>query len=291
MGRVLFSFLFLFYFSLAQQTLPRLPSAFSVDIEANLLDNNQTLNVREYYDKVAGFERYEMNSADSYTTIITDYNKREVYTIVNDVACTFAPYTPDTVLTARTTEDLNTYGDLYGVTYLGNSFNVRGVPCDSWISYISFISNGTTLSNGTVTGINWNHTFTIQYFFSVDWWLFRAVNITKKPMRAVLNGTRTSPNNQMSYAFTHNYEFVNFIPRSPSPTLFVLPTSCVPIAGQVLQLLQSTAGGGLAAGMFFLGAFIGAGITGVSIWVYCRRRQLARDRFASSSVAMQENRD
>jgi hypothetical protein len=267
--------------ALALAQLPRLPNTFSVDIEANLLDQNKTLNVREYIDFNLGLTRYEQNSLDSYTYIITNLNTKEVYTIVNDLTCTQTPYVPDTVLTARSTEDLLFFGDKYNPTYVGKAI-VREIPCDSWISYISFVANGTTLANGTIVGAGWFHNFSIQYFFSDPVWGFRAANATQKPMRATLIGSRTSPDGSMVYYFNHNYEFVNFIPKAPLESIFNLPPACVGYPAQVYKLISTPAGGGLAAGMFFLGLFIGSGICGLSIWVYCRRRQLARDKFASS---------
>jgi len=269
-------------------TLPRLPTGFTVDIEANLLDSNLTLNTREYYNQQLGFQRIEINTVDSYIYTITNYNTKEVYTITNNVACSSAPLGTDTFSTARSVEDILLFGDKYIDSYTG-VFTVRGVPCDSWLSHISFVTNGTVLANGTTVGAGVLHNFTLQYYFTVPSWGFRAANVTRKPMRTVLNGTRTYPNGTIQY-IVHNYEFVNFVPAPPAIDYFELPAACVGYPAQVLNILKTSTGSGLAAGMFFLGLFIGAGITGISIWVYCRRRQLARDRFAkSNSLAMQEN--
>jgi len=271
-------------------TLPRLPSGFTVDIEANLLDSNKTLNIREYYNKDLGFQRIEINTVDSYTYTITNYNSKEVYTISDTPSsCTVAPLGTDTFSTARSVEDILLFGDNYVDSYTG-VFIVRGVPCDSWISYLNFSTNGTTLSNGTAVNGVVVHNLVLQYYFTVPSWAFRA-NVTRKPMRTVLNGTRTFSDGSIQ-TILHNYEFVNFVPKPPTLDAFALPDVCVNYSQRLINALSSSTGGGLAAGMFFLGLFIGAGVCGLSIWVYCRRRQLARDRFAkSNSLAMQENNE
>jgi len=263
------------------QVLPRLPSAFIVDIEANLLDLNLTINFREYFDLPAGFARYESLTPSTYNYTILDLNQKLAYNVVNESICTISPEIPDTFANAQSAEDLLLFGDKFSEMYLGTS-TVRGVPCDTWISYSNYTDPGTTLANGTVVNAGDYHNFSIQYYFSSSSWGFRSGNLTQKPMRAILSGSITSLSGAIRYYY-HNYEYTSFVARTPIEPVFVLPTVCVPVSTQVIRILQSSSGAGLAAGMFFLGLFLGILFTALSIWIYCRRRQMARDKLAKSS--------
>jgi len=268
------------------QVLPRLPSAFIVDIEANLLELNLTINIREFFDIPAGWARYEFLTLNTYNYTIIDLTQKLSYTVVNESTCLVTNEVPDTFATAESAEDILLFGDKYNETYLG-VFTVRGIPCDSWISYGNYIDTGTALPNGTVVGGGNLHNFSIQYYFSVSSWGFRSGNTTQKPMRAVLTGTVTSPSGSVRY-INHNYEFLSFIGRAPLDPVFTLPIVCVGVSQQVIRILQSSAGAGLATGMFFLGLFLGVLFTALSIWVYCRRRQIARDRLARTGETYRE---
>jgi len=277
---ILFSLVYFVYCQTAPD-LPKLPPAFLVNIEANLMEHNKTYNLREFYNTQTGYARYEINTAESFTYIIVDLNKKQQFTIVDELTCT-RENIPDTTLTnARSVTDIMLFGEKFNETYLGSDFEVRGVPCDSWISHISFNQTSTTLSNGTIIPSSF-HNLTLQYFFTVESWGFRAVNVTRKPVRAVLRGTRTQQGTGAVSVFYHNYEFVNFVPKAPLQSVFQLPPVCVNYPQQIISILKTKSGGGLVAGMFFLGLFIGAGLCGLSIWVYCRRRQQIRDKFNRS---------
>jgi len=243
-----------------------------------------TVNARQYVDYNAGFLRFETNTISLSQYTITNLNTKEVYTVTNGTQCSQTQYTPDTILTARSTEDLLMFGQKYKPIYMGIT-PIREIPCDTWVSYVS-MTNGTIISN-----VTWYYNFSIQYFFSIPAWGFQSVaNATQRPMRATVIGNRYTQNQSQIYYFNHNYEFVNFLPVEPLASVFTLPNICLGITAQLQQLLSSATGSGLAAGMFLLGLFIGAIICGVSIWVYCRRRQMSRDKFASS-FSMQENKE
>jgi len=264
----------------AQPPLPKLPSAFSVDIEANIIPQMTTLNLMENYNFNLGMVRYDINNAQQSVIVIEDFIRNKSYTIQNN-NCTIAPLTSaNQVLpsNARSTEDLLNFGAKYNYTYSG-VMTVRGVPCDSWISLFSY-----TDPNGT------NHTLQLQYFFTVSTWGFRAQNVTTKPMRAILNGTRTYTNGT-NYGVYNYYEFVNFVGYPPLTTQFTLPDACLPLVNKIVNLLGTSHGQSLAAGMFFLGLFLGILFTAVSIWIYCRRRQQRLEKFRRDPSTEMESAD
>ena len=114
--------------------------------------------------------------------------------------------------------------------------------------------------------------------------------------RATLQGTRTYTNGTV-YFVNHYYEFVNFIAKAPDASLFVVSQACGKyiqliitseyLLGwneqiyQIYGLVTTPEGGGLVAGMFFLGFFIGL-ILMVIIYAI-KRRERARN-FSQRSV-------
>jgi hypothetical protein len=267
-------------------SFPALPPAFSVDIEANLQELAQTRNLREYYSATK-MARYEVNNADSSTTRFVDFAKNIVFTLVNGLQCTPSPYTPVSPfeLTGNESfEDLMSFATKYPqqTTYGFNNSIVRGIPCDLWTTTFEVVVNASTVNNNT----GYSLSATVNYYFTVGDWKFVAMNVTNKPVRIEVNATRTYTNGSASTTLFHSHELINFIPAEPLSALFILPAVCSTPVGNVITILQSNEGKGLAAGMFFLGAFIGAAIACVSIWGYCRRRQMQREKFQRSAMEM-----
>eukprot|EP01118_Nematostelium_gracile_P002794 TRINITY_DN1310_c0_g1_i1.p1 TRINITY_DN1310_c0_g1~~TRINITY_DN1310_c0_g1_i1.p1 ORF type:complete len:305 (-),score=78.71 TRINITY_DN1310_c0_g1_i1:55-915(-) len=277
----------LFLLSLAllvscEPTFPIIPPAYMVDIEANLLETNQTFDMLQYYDATSQMMRNEINTLDGYTATIIDLKAKTQTVVENGEKCTGPTKLPESsYLNVRSVSQLLLLDQGFNYTYLGSEFVVRGVPCDSWITSISFTTNATT--NGTQTRGPFFHQISFQYFFTVESWGFRAANATRKLVRVTMIGNRT--HDSEIHQFNHNYEFINFVARTPPKTVFELPSDCLDIKNQVSRVLYSKSGAGVAAGMFFLGLFIGAGICGLSIWIYCRRRQQTSRRFNKQMVA------
>ena len=141
----------------------------------------------------------------------------------------------------RSTNQLLMFGKEYNETYIGVNL-VRGVPCDTWISEISYISNSTDASPKPI-----HHQLTLIFYFTVQSWGFREENVTTKPMRyfycfyflasfcrtsdfdlalrALLNGTRIYSDGTR-YNISNYYEFVDFVAKAAPTTLFVDPILC-----------------------------------------------------------------
>lgn len=272
-------------------SFPTIPTGFSVDIEANLLELSQTRNLREYYS-AAKSGRYEVNNADSSTTRYVDFARNVVFTIVNGLICTSGPYVPTSPsdLTGNESfEDLISFATKYPqqTIYGDNTTLVRGIPCDLWTTTFEEMMNGTAANNYT----GYILSATINYYFTVSSWRFVALNVTNKPIRIEVNATRIYLNGTANSTLFHSHELINFIPAEPLASYFLLPGPCSTPVGNVITILTTTEGQGLAAGMFFLGAFIGAAIACVSIWGYCRRRQMQREKFQRSAMEMTRHDD
>ena len=61
--------------------LPMLPEQFTVDVEANFLELNETLSVREWFDHDNNWQRREERRGGRLVAIIDDYRTERRYTI------------------------------------------------------------------------------------------------------------------------------------------------------------------------------------------------------------------
>jgi len=263
------------------QNLPPFSSAYSVDVEANILEDGQTRNLREYYDDNLKLGRYEINNADSYTVRYVDYGRNLQYVVVNDASCNkVAIPVADPVDGTETLADYNTFTAKYknDIIYVGTDILIRGIPCDRWTV------NFTTSNNDTL------HQMTMDFYFTVPSWRFVALNITRKPVRIQLTGTITRGNVTVEN-IRHAYDLINYVPKAPLASVFTLPRVCLTPVANVAEILTQPAGQGLAAGMFFLGFFIGDLVVAVSIWAYCRKKQKQLEKFNRNNMEMTRHDD
>lgn len=246
----------------APSASPSLPPQFSVVIEANVLPYNQTLNLREWTDRVNKLSRYEITSMTGVSSYIVNWDTNQVWTVKDLKSCSVAQfnlaedpfgYLPNGYLGL---EALSRFNTTLGDTYLGQQL-VRGVPCDGWRS----TWNSTSMP-GNQTGVT--SQMTIEFWFSTPSWgtQFTSTNVSH-PMRASVNGTRTDPDGTTHYV-NNDYGFIGFVPAAPVPAVFMLPDECLPVQEALLRyVLTNQAGAGLVAGMFFLGLLIG-----IIIWTF-----------------------
>jgi hypothetical protein len=267
-------------------TPPVFPTAFTVDIEANIWERGVTLNKREYYDSTQQQARYEINNADTYTVTYVNFKTKKQYTLLNNKQCSpEIPLPPaDPIMGRGTVEDMVNIANNYNVSLVGSD-EVRGIRVDVFATYLNDVAiNGTVYPNGSMAGGIATYNGVVNYYYTVPSWNFRVLNVTRKLVRVSINVTRTDANGTMTYS--HSYEFINFVSKPVDPTVFATPTVCATVTQNVVEILSKPEGQGLAAGMFFFGAFIGAVIACLSIWGYCRRRQQQREKFQRSSMEM-----
>jgi len=272
-------------FSVADPPLPVLPPQFQVTMEANILQLETTYSQVEYYDFINQKARYEIETVGSSVVIIEDFKTKLAYNITNGVCYSREPITA-LGGSIRSTNDLLMFGKEYNETYMGVS-TVRGVPCDGWISEISYISNSTDVPPKPI-----HHILTLQFYFTVESWGFREENVTRKPMRALLNGTRIYSDGTR-YNITNYYEFVDFVAKPAASSLFVEPVLCgtvvVPGLVSVWDVVNQPEGAGLVAGMFFLGLFIG--IIAMAIVYAVKRRRERQRNFNQRSMPLADRAD
>jgi len=251
-----------------QPSYPSLPPAYEVNIEANLLTRNLTWNLREYQDSNVGFSRYEVVNGQGSYVIIEDHNKGISYNITNGTSCSTGTLTANTTFLPQWISTATDILRLGNMTFQGTA-SIRGVPCNQW---------QTQLTRG-----NGSRTITIQTFFAVDYWGYFNSNWGQKPMRAIINGTGSRGNS--TFNFVSYQEFINFVPQPPIASTWVPPQMCFNLGTQVVNAIQTPAGASLAAGMFFFGLFFGIIVTGISIWIYCKKRQARFDQFKNNTTS------
>ena len=222
--------------------IPELPGQFSAVVEANIVQWNRTILVREYFDEVGNRGRLEVNfnSTRGNQVGIYDYNLGEIFLIPN-------PFTGDgcgVQLISQSTRLLRVFGFelVNGSVHIGSVSHffrldgnvtarymgvetVRGIPCNRWQTCVIRSSN---------------NSYTVDYYFSTDDWSFTAnPSGGPIPVQVVLTASlNTSP---LSY-FYHIYTFVDFVsgPNSVPDEVFMVPTglACTGrIPGQPLPTL------------------------------------------------------
>jgi hypothetical protein len=254
-------------------------------MEANILQLETTYSQVEYYDFINKKARYEIETVSSSVVILEDFATNLAYNITNGIC-----YNKEPIAalggSIHSTNDLLMFGKEYNETYIGVS-TVRGVPCDGWISDISYVSNSTDTPPKII-----HHILTLQFYFTVESWGFREENVTRKPMRALLNGTRIYSDGTR-YPITNYYEFVDFVAKAAPTSLFVEPVLCgtvvVPGLVNIWGIVTQPEGAGLVAGMFFLGLFIG--IIAMAIVYAVKRRRERQRNFNQRSMPMADRVD
>eukprot|EP01116_Phalansterium_solitarium_P024725 TRINITY_DN9141_c0_g1_i1.p1 TRINITY_DN9141_c0_g1~~TRINITY_DN9141_c0_g1_i1.p1 ORF type:complete len:334 (+),score=109.98 TRINITY_DN9141_c0_g1_i1:100-1101(+) len=264
MNRVFLFFAVLsFHATVAQNTgAPILPNQYLVSLEANIKSSNTSLNMREYYDLPNGRARYELNTQDNYTWIIVDFRTSSYYQVINMQSCQKLSYTAGSTdflpSGYRPLEILSTYGDMSTAAFVGVD-EVRGVPCNVWQTHVQYSDGPFNLTT---------HSLNITYYYALPAWNFGIVtNMTMKPMRIMLTGTRSFPG-QPTFYVNNYYELINFVPRAPLPALFEVPDECLPVSESVFRIIYTSSGAGLAAGMFFIGLFVGMAILGIGQYAH-----------------------
>lgn len=200
--------------------IPNLPRQFSAVIEANYLQSNQSVLVREYFDEIGNRGRFEINSDSDGNAIlgIFDYNLNEVFLITRG-GCTVqranAPSPEISPFFGFRVENgtvlIGTVGHFFrlnsntSANYLGQE-EVRGILCGHW-------------QTCTVMG---NKSYTLDYYFSTAYWTFAAnPNGTQIPVQVILKGWRDD-----GAYINHIYSFVDFVlgPQSVPNGVFMVPT-------------------------------------------------------------------
>ena len=217
-------------------TLPTFPDQFSTDIEANILHQNLTLRVTEYYDNINNRGRIDSYSAYGVNTTLVDYNKQEVSHITTSTdgskSCFAAPLAANSSRFVRrrfgahiendtahfvTTSQFLRFGMEFNETYIGIEM-ARGIPCHRWQSC-------NISEDGRIR-------YTIDYYFTQTNWSYYP---TMLPVQVILNGTRpdnTSDPSSSIHRVYNVYSFINFQPGQSDDDLFRVPPG-LPCQGRI----------------------------------------------------------
>ena len=203
--------------------LPNLPTQFSVVIEANLGQEDSTLNVKEYFDEVGNRGRFEITRYGLKTVGIFDYDDGEIFRISDGDTCEVSLIADPS--TRRFLAETPIFGFQDGVngsvhigtvrdffqlrnnnaTWLGVE-DVRGIPCNRW---------------QTCTVLE-NNSYTLDYYFATENWDFSLGN-GSTPVQVILNASIVRKG--LTESLNHIYSFVSFDtgPRSVPDEVFAVP--------------------------------------------------------------------
>lgn len=191
---------------------PPLPDVFTTEIEANIIDRQYSILMREVFDSrrnmaALHYRAPNVNGSTSRYIDILNYNLSEAYYIVDDM-CETHPLSEDpwSAMLGNgsmfSTSQLFAFGGNLTEVYKGNA-SVRGIAANHWCNCVpdAPFKGGKRVS------------YQIDYYFSQPLWLTDSSNFTVGadivPLRAVVQGTLKYPNNNLT-SFQHNYEYLSF---------------------------------------------------------------------------------
>ena len=208
--------------------LPDFPTQFSVVIEANLGQENLTLNVKEYFDEVGNRGRFEITMDVGNTVGIFDYDDGEIFVISEDGACEVKLIADSSTRSfliepplfgfsggVNGSIHIGTVRDFFrlqrdtNATWLGVEV-VRGIPCNRW---------------QTCTVME-NNSYTLDYYFATEDWNF-ALGNGPTPVQVILTGIDARGGEAES--LKHTYSFLSFDTgsRSVPDEVFAVPIGLV----------------------------------------------------------------
>ncbi|KAL4219181.1 hypothetical protein ACF0H5_021763 [Mactra antiquata] len=187
--------------------LPRLQDQFTMNIEANIVQKNLTMNFVEYYDYNGNKGRidwYNRTGGDKLYTIM-DFSRKESWMVFSNHTCRFLKTNSSHVKMSfmvgedsshiKTVKQLLYFGEDLGEIYVGTS-QVRGIITNHWRTCVKIPAT--------------DGRFTLDYYFSKASGYFIDGKEVEIPVRAVINGTgksMRSPNSSAIHTFYHIYDF------------------------------------------------------------------------------------
>ncbi|XP_065192894.1 uncharacterized protein LOC135823945 [Sycon ciliatum] len=223
---------------MTQPPFPTLPSSFSTEVEANILNRDYTVQVREFFDGRDDRAQLEVTRNGSRTVVIDDIRNGIQYTVDDSRrTCQARNYTlrdrletlgPDGQPHLISVNDFFRFGKAYHEKYVGQA-TVRGIVCDQYTGNYTNTTNGMYVS------------YVMQWYFArqSNWTMPAGPGDgTAIPVRldlvGVSNITRTQgpPTtplpSQPLHNFHHVYEFTKFL---PNPDFFNTPGNFNPPEG------------------------------------------------------------
>jgi hypothetical protein len=223
--------------------VPTLPSQFSTVVEANLLNSNEEVIVREYFDEIKNRGRLELTTPRYDGYALFDYDLQEIFLlpdfdteedcVVRKIAQsdtfvmnTFGFRLQNGSVHIGTVSDYFQLANTSAILYLGEE-SVRGIPCNHWQTC--------TVSN--------NGSYLIDYYFSradTNW--TSAFNDDPVPVQITVSGNLFKQGLERNITNIYTFIAFNAGPDSVPDEVFRPPTgvSCKgQTPGQPLPLLPN----------------------------------------------------
>jgi len=193
--------------------LPTLPSQYQSVVEINLLQQNYTATIFEYYDTVNNRARIDILSEVTPVIYLDLPSENLHYQIVGETCTTRDPpsyvvSTGNGTFQIEPASQLFHFGEQYDEHFQGFK-EVRGIPCEVWWSSVLQVTEDTI------------YDYDVLWYFSAPSW--NSSGYSRIPIQAEYSGMIFTNGN--SQTFDNLYEFVGFVPGAPSIDNFVLSDS------------------------------------------------------------------
>jgi len=203
--------------SLMAMPFPSFPDDFSSVIEANILNKNYTLQMREFYDYSNDQFRIEshrqgrstidlcfLGSQKQHVQVVNTNGKFNctVEPLAAGRTCRFASRAPHL---QKASDFLSGHIDPSKYSYTGQQVE-RGIPCDKWTAVTAF--------NRTMRNTTYESLYTLEWYFAQEQWRVRGFDAATSnySMPVALYLTGESSVGGKSHNFSHVYNFIDFIP-------------------------------------------------------------------------------
>ncbi|KAL5019584.1 hypothetical protein ScPMuIL_002476 [Solemya velum] len=208
--------------SATPKKMPSLPQSFQIHVECNMIDDNKTIDIMEYYDYSNRRGTIQEYDQGGYGQLWYNFNTMQLITYQPKQGCIVQPMSTATESayfmghnTAGGFKMFSPRGFMHmkgNETYIGRE-NIRGITVDHWKS----------CQHWTV----FNATMDADWYFSAspDQWASAAISAT--PVRVHVKGHGWDPVKGLTKNFEHYYEFFEFHEQIDNRTVFEIPPGVV----------------------------------------------------------------
>lgn len=202
---------------------PSLPDSFSAEIEANILEKNYSLIVREYYDYDNNRYRIENHNSQYSHIELCDFNSQHHYevnvTASNEFNCKVSPSTtcrmgPRSKHIKKASDFLKGSNDT-DYYYTGEAVE-RGIRCDTWEATVMF-NMSTFPSRGPGPRPDYLEYTLLWYFAKPSWSIMKESNHSV-PISLHMEGGEYLNTGTLMKPFNHYYNFIDYLPTLADAT-------------------------------------------------------------------------
>ncbi|XP_064605994.1 uncharacterized protein LOC135470876 [Liolophura sinensis] len=201
-------------------SLPSLPNTFQTIVEANFINTQVSMDVKEYFDATANRGAYVLKTGGSEIFMVYSYDTNELFqdTMIckttnltgNADKFVFGETDIDGAPHIFTSNGAMRFGSKFGEKYIGQD-QIRGINVDHWQACIYWESIKAY--------------FTVDYYFTMKNWT-APIHQSQIPVRAWVQGVGIDVDGHL-HAFNHYYDYFAFAPGISDPTVFETPKGIV----------------------------------------------------------------